>query len=140
MQAGCAKHPASTAPIIVKSNTKGEAVVNTARSMIGTRYKLGGTNPNGFDCSGFVCWTFAKYGKDMPRTAREQGAVGDKLNVSSLKPGDVVVFKIRRGYHSGIYTGDGNFIHSPRKGESVREDSIFSKYWQNKLIAARRVL
>ena len=142
MQGGCAKHPSATSPIINKAETKGDAVVNTARSMMGTRYKNGGSNTEGFDCSGFVSWTFAKYGTKMPRTAIEQASAGKKIQREELKPGDVVVFQIskRRGYHSGIYTGEGNFIHSPRKGESIREDSISSKYWDKKFIAARRVL
>lgn len=142
LQGGCAKHPSSTAPIMTKGETTGESVVNTARSMMGTRYKNGGTNPDGFDCSGFVCWTYSKYGMNLPRTAQEQSQAGKKLKQHELKPGDLVVFKIsnRRGYHSGIYTGDGNFIHSPRKGENVREDSIASNYWSKRFIAARRVL
>lgn len=142
LQGGCAKHPSSTAPITGKADTKGEAVVNTARSMMGTRYKNGGTNPDGFDCSGFVCWTYSKYGMNLPRTAKEQSTAGKKLQRHELKPGDLVVFKIsnRRGYHSGIYTGDGNFIHSPRKGERIREDSISSNYWSQRFISARRVL
>src|SRR3954471_17286846 len=52
-------------------------VLNTADSYRGVRYVWGGNTPReGFDCSGFTKYVFAKYGVGLPRTAREQARVG----------------------------------------------------------------
>lgn len=117
----------------------GSRVSNTALSAIGTRYVSGGTTPNkGFDCSGLVCWAYAQNGVSMPRTAREQSKVGSSVSKKSLRAGDLVVFKIRGGMHTGIYTGKGKFVHSPSRGKTVREDKIDSIYWNDKFVAGRR--
>lgn len=138
--AGCAKHPSATAPVGGKA--LGQAISKTARNNIGIRYRAGGNDPSkGFDCSGLVCWTYEQYGISMPRTAREQMNVGQGVRKEQLRPGDVVVFKIsnRRGYHSGIYTGNGKFVHSPSSGKVVCEDDMNSDYWKNRFVAGRRV-
>ena len=45
----------------------------------GTRYKLGGLNKNGIDCSGFVFVTFkSKLKIVLPRTTHLQAATGKK--------------------------------------------------------------
>lgn len=38
----------------------------------------------------------------------------DPIHKDDLQPGDLVFFKIggRQGYHVGIYTGQGRFVHS----------------------------
>jgi cell wall-associated NlpC family hydrolase len=41
--------------------------------------------------------------------------------------------------HVGIYVGDGQFIHSPRAGQSVRVEDMRSAYWQKRFNGARRV-
>lgn len=139
---GCAKLPSPTAPV-GKGSASGKAVTKTALSNIGVPYRAGGNTPSrGFDCSGLVCWTYGQHGIKMPRTSQEQMSAGKAVPASQLQPGDLVVFKIsnRRGYHSGIYSGNGMFVHSPRKGDTVREDSMSSKYWAPKLVATRRVV
>ncbi len=139
---GCAKLPAPTSPV-GKGSASGQAVSKTALSNIGVPYRNGGNHPSrGFDCSGLVCWTYEQHGLSVPRTSQEQMRAGKAIPASQLQPGDLVVFKIsnRRGYHSGIYSGNGMFVHSPRQGDTVREDSINSKYWAPKLVATRRVV
>lgn len=141
LASGCAKLPSATAPV-GKGSASGAAISKTALANIGVPYRAGGNHPSkGFDCSGLVCWTYAQHGITMPRTSREQAGAGKAIGKSQLQAGDVVVFKIsnRRGYHSGIYTGNGMFVHSPRRGDTVREDDMNSKYWAPKLVATRRV-
>lgn len=117
----------------------GAAISKTALSTIGTRYAYGGATPaKGFDCSGLVMWSYAKHGLHVPRTAREQSAMGYAVSKGSLKPGDLVVFKTRSGLHTGIYTGKGRFVHSPRSGTTVREEAIDGNYWRGRFVAGRR--
>ena len=134
---GCAKYPASTAPL--GGTVTGQAVSRAARSAVGTPYRPGGeTLTSGFDCSGLVCWAYAKNGVALPRTTVEQRRVGRSVSWSDLQPGDVVVFNIRRGLHTGIYSGDGKFIHSPSRGKTVREEDINQAYWKEKFLEGRR--
>lgn len=119
----------------------GKKIVATAHKAIGTPYVLGGTSLAGFDCSGLVKWAYSNIGVTLPRTAREQSVVGDKIhNVEDMRAGDIVAFRHpKRGYHTGIYVGDGKFIHSPRKRSRVKINSLSDPYFSKTLLGARRV-
>ncbi len=119
-------------------------VVKTAYSQMGTKYRSGGVSPEkGFDCSGLVWWVYNRHGVDVPRMTTHQAKTGRYVNKNKMKPGDITVFKIAgtpNGLHTGIYTGNGTFIHSPKPGQRVRMESVEIPYWQTKLVGARRVL
>lgn len=119
----------------------GHKIVRTAHKAIGTPYVLGGSEPGGFDCSGLVSWTYKSVGVKLPRTAREQSVVGKKIkNIKDMRAGDIVAFRHpKRGYHTGIYVGDGKFIHSPRKRTRVRINSLSDPYFSETLLGARRI-
>ena len=123
---------------------KGRDVVKTAYSQMGKRYRLGGDSPSkGFDCSGLIWWAYQKNGVKVPRITSDQAKAGVSVNKTRAAPGDIVVFRTQegpRGLHTGIYTGNNTFIHSPRKGERVRMESMEIPYWKNKLSGVRRVL
>lgn len=125
----------------VASNTSD--LISTAMGMIGIPYRFGGTNAEtGFDCSGFVRAIYQEaVGHVLPRNAREQAKATQKIDKKDLKPGDLVFFNtMRRAFsHVGIYVGNGQFIHAPRRGKSVRVESMNSKYWSKRFNGARRV-
>ena len=57
-----------------------------------------------------------------------------------MEAGDIVAFRHpRRGYHTGIYVGDGKFIHSPRRGKTVEITSLNDPYFSSTFLGARRV-
>lgn len=116
-------------------------LIETAKTAIGTPYVRGGSNTEGFDCSGFVQWAYKHVGVKLPRTAREQATVGTPVrNFDDMVAGDIVAFRHpRRGYHTGIYVGDGKFIHSPRKRTRVRINSLSDPYFNSTFLGARRV-
>lgn len=99
-----------------QSRTQGEQAVAAARSQIGTPYKWGGTSPSGFDCSGLTQWSYKQAGVDIPRTAQSQ-AVGKKVTVDELQPGDLVVWD----GHVAMYSGDGMMIEA---GDPVQENPL----------------
>ncbi|RXF75263.1 NlpC/P60 family protein [Desulfovibrio sp. DS-1] len=122
-----------------------QALVRTARSALGVPYRNGGRTPTeGFDCSGFVWWTFYQHGVNLPRTTEEQAACGSPVPPGhELRPADIIVFRTGSGplgLHTAIYTGGGQFVHSPKPGGTVREESLTVHYWQRAFIAARRIL
>ena len=126
-------------------SVKADQIIETAKSLIGTPYAWGGTDPNqGFDCSGYVRYVFAQNGYSLPRSTVEQTQVGQPINRNGLAPGDIVIFRLpgggQRGLHTGIYIGDGVFIHSPRRGQRVKEENINSPHWTKWYVGARRIL
>jgi cell wall-associated NlpC family hydrolase len=122
-------------------------LIATASRYLGTRYRLGGTRPSAFDCSGFVRYVFARHGVALPRTAREQSAVGASIEVGldSLEVGDLLFFRTNRGRagHVAIYAGDGRIIHASAGSRRVRYDDIASprgKWFVEHLTSVRRVV
>jgi len=124
-----------------------DSILERGMSLIGTRYRFGGTSEAGFDCSGFIGYLFREEaGMNLPRSTREMINVDAPLvSRSALKPGDLLFFATngRRGRvsHAGIYLGDNQFIHSSsRKSGGVRVDSLGDSYWNKTFIEAKRAL
>jgi cell wall-associated NlpC family hydrolase len=132
--------------IEVRARVRGEDVVRTAKQYLGVRYRLGGTTPRAFDCSGFVRWIFAQHGVGMPRTAKEQAAVGDAPVPGDLQPGDLLFFFGGRGaQHIAVYVGGDTIIHASSGGKRVKLDRFGGTrrrptWFGKRLIAVRRVL
>ena len=123
-----------------ESHAGTRTVIQRAHKAIGTPYVFGGTRPSGFDCSGFVQWAYKGAGIKLPRTAAEQSRTGYRIrSKSQLRAGDIVAFRRRGGYHTGIYIGDGKFIHAPRRNKRVRIESMSTDYFARNYIGARRV-
>jgi cell wall-associated NlpC family hydrolase len=40
----------------------------------------------------------------------------------------------------GIYTGNGSFIHAPKKGEVIRQSSLRNGYFAGRYLGARTYL
>lgn len=120
------------------------SLISTVMGLIGTPYARGGTSAaTGFDCSGFVQSVYAEVtGLRLPRIARDQARATKTIGRAELQPGDLVFFNTlgQRFSHVGIYVGDGNFVHSPRPGASVRLESMRKRYWASRFNGARRVL
>jgi cell wall-associated NlpC family hydrolase len=106
----------------------------------GTRYRLGGTTKKGIDCSAFVQAVFATaYGLTIPRTAREQYRVSQKISRTELQEGDLLFFNTTGGVsHVGIYLQNNKFIHaSVSKGVTISD--MFDPYYLKRFIGAGRV-
>lgn len=118
-------------------------VILQGLKLVGVRYRFGGNDEDsGLDCSGFVRLVFKdSIGAALPRTAREMSEVGQQIDTSQLKPGDLVFFNtMRRAFsHVGIYLGDNHFLHAPRTGAEVRVESM-DGYWMQRYNGARRII
>jgi cell wall-associated NlpC family hydrolase len=118
----------------------GGSIVNAALKYLGIPYKWGGYSSGGLDCSGFVKAVFAAHGINLPRVAREQAGVGSAVNGKDLRPGDRLYFACKGGSvdHTGIYIGNGYFIHSSVGRRGVAVDSIYKPLFLNSLVTIRR--
>jgi cell wall-associated NlpC family hydrolase len=119
-----------------------DALLATAMSFQGTPYKNGGSDPEGFDCSGFVQWVYSRHGTTLPREVRDQWTRGDEVDRDEVKPGDLVFFEtVSRGAsHVGIALGGDRFVHAPSSRGVVRVERFSSSYWATRWVGARRVL
>lgn len=116
------------------------AVLATALDLRGTPYRLGGSDPSGFDCSGFVQYVLRQHAVDMPRTVVEQFHVGARTR--EIAPGDLVFFQTdgSKASHVGIAVDGESFVHAPNSRGVVRVERLDSSYWSARFLGARRVL
>jgi LysM repeat protein len=128
-----------------RSNDEKYMLVKVAKSFMGAPYKFGGETVRGLDCSAFVKKIYDIFDVQLPRSAREQFMVGNKITKDELAVGDLVFFKTKRYVkyptHVGIYIGDGNFIHSSsnRSKLGVKVDALSSDYYSKTFVGATRV-
>jgi NlpC/P60 family len=105
-----------------------------------TKYRYGGTNKSGIDCSAFCNKIFeAVYTTSLPRTAREQYALCNKIAKVDLQEGDLVFFNTRGGVsHVGIYLGNEYFVHSSVHS-GVTINKLTDDYYGRKFISGGRI-
>ena len=117
------------------------AVVATALGLQGIPYRNGGSDPSGFDCSGFAQYVFARHGRFLPREVRDQYRTGRRVDVNEVKAGDLLFFQtVSRGAsHVGVAIGGGQFVHAPSSRGVVRVERYDSPYWASRFVGARRV-
>lgn len=116
-------------------------IAQTAMRYVGVPYSFGGTTPDGFDCSGYVRYVFARSGISLPRMADEQYEMGRPVSRYRLQTGDLVFFTTYAAgvSHVGIYLGDGQFINAS-SSRGVVIDRLDSSYWGSRYVGARRVI
>lgn len=107
--------------------SKGQEIVNYAKTFIGGRYVYGGNNlATGVDCSGFTSQIMKKFGINLQRSSRSQYASnGVKVSVGQLQPGDLVFYG-NGGYinHVAIYAGNGQIVHASDSRTGIRMSNL----------------
>ena len=122
-----------------------EKMLSFAEEQLGKQYVYSTEGPTTFDCSGFVYYVLKYMGVSTARySASGFSAVESWEEISSiddLEPGDLLFFKSdssTRISHTGIYIGDGEFIHASSSGGCVKISTLTSYYDRN-FVLARRV-
>jgi len=120
-----------------------QEIVDYACSLIGCRYKYGGTTPGGgFDCSGFTMYVYGQFGYSLPHSSSSQINYGTPVDKSALQMGDLILFSNGGPIsHVGIYIGGGRFVHasSSRTGYVV-VSALSESYWVARYAGARRLV
>ncbi len=117
------------------------ALAGTALALRGTRYRDGGSDPGGFDCSGFTQYVFRQYGIALPRDVKNQFESGKPVKPAEIAPGDLIFFStVAPGpSHVGIALGGGEFVHAPSSTGVVRVEHLGSAYWSQRFLGAHRL-
>lgn len=126
-------------------NATADEIIETARKYLGVPHCMGGTTMKCMDCSGLLFRVFATHGIQLPHSSEEQARFGKIISGTGiLKKGDLVFFI--RSYrtsqfitHSGIYIGNGKFIHSS-SSNGVTITSLNDPWWSERYLFATRVL
>jgi cell wall-associated NlpC family hydrolase len=123
------------------ANEPGTLALVSALELRGVPYRNGGSDPNGFDCSGLVQWVFAQNGRALPREVREQYRVGREIDADDVRAGDLLFFDTgsRPASHVGIALDRETFVHAPSTNGVVRVERYTSSYWSRRYVGARRV-
>lgn len=118
--------------------------IELAKRFLGLPYLWGGRSSFGFDCSGFTQMLVRARGINMPRDADLQAAWSGVTPVerNDLQPGDLLFFgsSAKDIAHTGMYIGDGQFIHDTTHAHPVIQISrLDDQPWTRILVACRRV-
>ena len=120
----------SVASSTATNNNAAETVVAAALSQVGTPYVWGGATPGqGLDCSGLVQYAYGKANVALSHYTVAQESAGRQVSLSDLQPGDIIFWGgVGASYHDAIYIGNGQYVHAPQPGETVKVASI-SQYF-----------
>ena len=110
-------------------------------SWYGTRYRMGGTDRSGVDCSAFVQhFMISMYNTTVPRTSGEQFIQSERISTSELQEGDLVFFRTQRRKqvsHVGVYLRNNKFAHASTSSGVMISD-LRETYYKTRFIGAGR--
>ena len=106
----------------------------------GTRYRYGGTNKSGIDCSAFVQAIYVSaFAVSLPRTARDQYLNSRIISATEMKTGDLVFFNTTGGIsHVGIYLQNNKFVHAS-SAYGVTISDMFDPFYIKRFIGIGRI-
>ncbi len=132
-------YPRSSTPFFTGD---ARALLTQAYKYLGVPYVWGGNTYNGIDCSGFVRNVFGSCGYPLPRLGSDQMAFGIPVPADQLQAGDRLYFEKRTDrlgiQHTGLYIGNGYFIHSSSSKHGVAISRLTDSPWRNIYVCARR--
>lgn len=81
----------------------------------GVKYKFGGLDKEGIDCSGFALLLQKDiYRQTLPRRSKDQAEAIKEKSLSDLKEGDLIFFSFggQEVDHVGVYLNQNFFVHA----------------------------
>ena len=127
-----------------------DAIIKEAGRHLGKPYVYGGNGPQSFDCTGFTCFVFRKFGYELSRTSSDQARDGREVKggIDKYQKGDIIIFGGRAAKktpgHVGIFIAADSlnksftFIHASSSGVTISH--IDEPYFAQRFIGVRRIL
>ncbi|WP_062999169.1 C40 family peptidase [Nocardia jinanensis] len=129
---GGVKFAAAAAAPVQGGSERAQFAVKTALAQIGDPYVWGAVGPNSFDCSGLTQYAARQAGVNIPRIANDQYRQLPAVNPGDIQPGDLIFpatsYKNGQMGHVMMYIGNGQVVHAPRSGESVKITNLPRSY------------
>lgn len=135
--------------VIHTGNTTPRQLINFANTAIGIPYRYASADPKtGFDCSGFITYTFNHFGIAVPRTSVDFTNMKHEVTLQTACPGDLILFtgtdsNIRTVGHMGIITevsGDSlKFIHATSGHANGVTISLLNAGYKKRFVKVVRV-
>lgn len=103
--------------------------VRFALAQLGDPYVWAAAGPHSWDCSGLTMAAWEAVGRDLPHYSAAQYLQTTPVTADELRPGDLVFWSgggPAAIYHVALYLGDGQVVHAPRPGTSVRIEGMRS--------------
>lgn len=112
-------------------------------SWYGVKYKYGGTDRSGIDCSAFArSFMDSIFNILLPRTSTEQYRRSKRIKKNQLQEGDLVFFYTRGRKagitHVGVFLRNNKFVHASIGG-GVMIDDLSEDYYAKRYAGAGRV-
>lgn len=128
-----------------------DSLIQFARQHLNKPYAWGGTGPNAFDCAGFACFVFSKFGIKLARMSEGQKNQCQLVSAAEALPGDLVFYGYPNGRGGYVYThtaivyentGAGkalSVIHSMYYGVKITT-LHFDPSWRTRFICIGRII
>ncbi len=117
-------------------------LISFLENWYGTRYRMGGADKSGIDCSAFVqTFMMFMYNVSMPRTSREQYLQCDRILKNDLQEGDLLFFRTHRKKgitHVGVYLRNNKFVHASTSSGVMISD-MNEAYFTQRFASAGRI-
>ncbi|SER19657.1 C40 family peptidase [Pedobacter rhizosphaerae] len=113
------------------ANLKSKPLYRFINDWTGVRYRFGGLDKSGIDCSGFAYLLEKEiYGVTLPRISRDQARFARAKSFGSLKEGDLVFFSFGGNDvdHVGVYLNNGFFVHASTNRGVIVDDINLPAY------------
>ncbi|KQS34535.1 C40 family peptidase [Pedobacter sp. Leaf194] len=113
------------------ANLKSQQLYRFITEWTGVKYRFGGLDKSGVDCSGFAFLLEKEiYGVSLPRISRDQANFARKKSYGALQEGDLVFFSFGGNDvdHVGVYLNNGFFVHASTTRGVIVDDLNLPAY------------
>jgi len=120
------------------SHLKSKKLYTFITDWTGVKYRLGGLDKSGIDCSGFALMLQQNiYGNTLPRRSRDQAETIREKDIDQLKEGDLIFFSFDGGPvdHVGVFLNNHYFVHASTTRGVIVDDLSLPAY-QKALVKA----
>ena len=109
----------------VMAGLKSKELYRFITDWTGVKYRLGGMDKSGIDCSGFAVLLEKNiYGHMLPRRSKDQAETVKKKTQKNLEEGDLIFFSFggTEVDHVGVYFNNDFFVHASTTRGVVVDD------------------